>query len=233
MIFGIKTNSMQYLQVPHKSNLKLAFTGMDCVEHCVNQKHFVEYQKPISYEYNSLGFRDREWPQDTKNAIWCVGDSFTTGLGQPWEETWPSLLENTIQQRCFNIGEDGCSNDLMALRTKEIFTKHQPKLVIIMWSYLWRRYIKRRNVRFNIDKKEMIQDDFDNLVKNISKVSKFSSQIIQLAVPNCGLSNVAEHLSDVAEIKQLDESRDGHHFDIKTSISVVNMIESHEKFKVL
>lgn len=232
--------SSKYLRVsyPDRSNLKLSFTGMDSIECCRNKKHFSEYQKPISYQYNSFGFRDRKWPKDIKNAIWCVGDSFTTGIGQPWQETWPSLLENTIQQRCFNLGEDGCSNDLMALRIEEIFQYHQPKKVIVMWSYLSRRFVKRKNVQFNIDKKELFEDDLKNFIENLLKVDQFSDKIIHLTIPNCWTndshrketlnsvirSNVETILPNIIEIEQIDFSRDGHHFDLETSKNVIQKI---------
>ena len=48
------------------------------------------------------------------------GDSFTAGIGQPQEETWPQLLQKKIGKRCLNLGEDGCSNDTIYLRIKKI-----------------------------------------------------------------------------------------------------------------
>jgi len=62
-------------------------TGMDTLELCLNKEYFKSYTKQISYRYNSKGFRDDEWPEDLSDVIWCVGDSFTVGIGQPFEET--------------------------------------------------------------------------------------------------------------------------------------------------
>ena len=67
-------------------------SGMDTLEECQDKDHYLSYTKDISYRYNSRGFRDHEWPEDLSDVVWCVGDSFTVGIGQPFEETWPQLL---------------------------------------------------------------------------------------------------------------------------------------------
>ena len=114
-------------------------SGMDTLEECHDKDHYLSYTKDISYRYNSRGFRDHEWPEDLSDVVWCVGDSFTVGVGQPFEETWPQLLGKKLGKTCLNIGEDGCANDTMALRIQEICKLHSPKLVVVMWSYFARR----------------------------------------------------------------------------------------------
>ena len=67
-------------------------------------------EKQVKYNYNSRGFRDNEWP--TKNlvdTIWCFGDSFTVGLGQPQNECWPKVLESKINKKTINISLNGGS----------------------------------------------------------------------------------------------------------------------------
>ena len=140
-------------------------SGIDSIEFCDNPVHFKSYPKAISYRYNSRGFRDREWPEDLSDVIWCVGDSFTVGLGQPFEETWPYLLEKKSGKRCLNLGENGCSNDTIALRTLEIYKLYNPKLVVIMWSFLARRRIGDVNVHH--DQNDFgDKEDIANFVKN-------------------------------------------------------------------
>ena len=139
---------------------------MDTLEKCLDKDHYLSYTKDISYRYNSRGFRDHEWPEDLSDVIWCVGDSFTVGIGQPFEETWPKLLQKKLGERCLNLGEDGCSNDTIALRIKEIFKLHNPRLIVVMWSYLARRRIDGENV-FH-DKNDFGDDkDLVNFSKNI------------------------------------------------------------------
>ena len=69
----------------------------------VNKKYFKNYPYPIEYVYNSRGFRDAEWPEsvdELRNAIWCIGDSFTVGLGSPLAHTWPYLLQQIWPSMC-------------------------------------------------------------------------------------------------------------------------------------
>ena len=79
--------------------------------------HFLSYDYPINYQHNSRGFRDSEWPNDLDNIIWCVGDSFTKGLGAPVEHTWPSILQNKTNKRCLNVSINGASNPLLRIVT--------------------------------------------------------------------------------------------------------------------
>lgn len=41
---------------------------------------------PIEYRFNSRGFRDREWPENIKDVIWCVGGSELLGTGITYED---------------------------------------------------------------------------------------------------------------------------------------------------
>ena len=94
--------------------------GIDSLEHCLNLGYFRSYAKNIVYAYNSLGYRDEEWPSDLINHVWCVGDSFTVGLGQPYDETWPKLVEKQIGNRIINVSMNGASNDWISRRVQSI-----------------------------------------------------------------------------------------------------------------
>jgi len=221
--------------------------GMDCYEKCNNKEYFKNYKKEITYQYNSRGFRDREWPLDLSDVVWCIGDSFTVGIGQPFRETWPQTLEKKILKRCLNIGEDGCSNDTIALRALEIYKIYKPKLIIIMWSYFHRRRIKNEDVHF--DKKTFgFKEDVQNFIKNFLLVENLPIKTIHLTIPNplvdfaqCS-KNVFHYvlskfnlnqnqINKINTVDQLDFARDYHHFDIKTSEFVCNLII--EKIKEL
>ena len=236
---------MNLLEIKENKNLKIEFSGMDHYDHCSDKEHFKNYNKTISYEYNSAGFRDKEWPIDLKNKIWCIGDSFTVGLGQPAEETWPALLEKKINERCINIGEDGCSNDLMSLRIKHIIDNYNPKTIIVMWSYFWRRLINGKNVLYDANSRELPKDDVNNFLKNFYSVNNYSCKIINLLIPDCFLESPQESVfrkknkknihkilsyadptfsSNIIEVEQFDYARDGHHFDILTCQNIVKEI---------
>jgi hypothetical protein len=123
-----------------RQNESSEFSGMDCFEHCFDKKHFQSYPYTISYQYNSRGFRDAEWPSEhLEEAIWCIGDSFTSGIGLPWAHTWPQILQKKTNCRTINISLDGASNNWIARHANEIIKEIQPKYLIIQWSYSHRR----------------------------------------------------------------------------------------------
>ena len=203
-------------------------SGIDCLEDCADKEHYLSYPKDITYRYNSRGFRDHEWPTDLSNVIWCVGDSSTVGLGQPFGEIWSQLLQEKTGKRCLNLGEAGCSNDTMALRIQEIVKSYNAKTIVVMWSYFSRRRINNINVQY--DAKDFGEaKDFDNFIKNYEMVNALPTRIINLVVPR-GLDNLdmiaqlKQRYPDLLFVKQLDYARDGHHFDIKTSIGVCDWV---------
>lgn len=205
--------------------------GMDSYEKCNDKQHFKNYKKEITYQYNSRGFRDREWPADLTDAVWCVGDSFTVGLGQPYTETWPYLLETKLKKRCINLGEDGCSNDTICLRVEEIVKNYKPSLIVVMWSYFHRRREQGKNVQYNTndfgDEK-----DLQNFIVNYKQVNKLPTQIINLLIPNAFISKEEilkycfkkNKIEDVYMIEQVDYARDYQHFDIETSKKITDMV---------
>jgi|TARA_R110002126_G_scaffold166698_1_gene314525 hypothetical protein len=200
-------------------------SGMDTLEECHDKDHYLSYTKDISYRYNSRGFRDHEWPEDLSDVVWCVGDSFTVGVGQPFEETWPQLLGKKLGKTCLNIGEDGCANDTMALRIQEICKLHSPKLVVVMWSYFARRRVNGENVHhdrnhFGVDK------DMANFSKNFKIVNELPTKIINLLIPFAfdDVKSVKEKYKNTIFTRNIDYARDHHHFDFKTSRGVSQLI---------
>ena len=214
-----------HMGVPESKTL-----SKDTLEECGDKDHFLSYTKDISYRYNSRGFRDHEWPEDLSDVVWCVGDSFTVGIGQPFEETWPQMLEKKIGKRCINLGEDGCSNDTMSLRIQEICKLHSPKLIVVMWSYFARRRVNGVNV--NHDKNDFgNKEDLKNFIKNFTYVNNLPTTIIHTMIPKAFMGDWTEYVmkkaTDINQIKhveQLDWARDHHHFDIKTSSIFIDWV---------
>jgi hypothetical protein len=118
------------------------FSGLDHIDHCLDKKHFLSYPHDITYSYNSRGFRDQEWPntvQELRDAIWCIGDSFTVGLGSPLAHTWPVRLSKIANRRIINVSMDGASNEWIARTVENIVGGIDPAQLVIMWSYTHRR----------------------------------------------------------------------------------------------
>ena len=132
------------VQLPNRSNDYCLYQGSDTLEVSSDHEHFLCYPHAINYRYNSRGFRDTEWPDslhELKNAIWCVGDSFTVGLGSAYEHIWPQVLQKIINQRTINVSMDGASNNWIARQAGKILNELSPKTMVIHWSYIHRREV--------------------------------------------------------------------------------------------
>lgn len=123
-------------KIQKKSNIA---NELDQKENCIDPDHYDRYPWPVTYQYNSRGYRDQEWPSDLQNAIWCFGDSFTVGLGSPQTHTWCHCLQQRSGQRVINISMDGASNNWIARKIQELLTEIVPRTIVIQWSYAHRR----------------------------------------------------------------------------------------------
>lgn len=227
---------LESLMLPQWANLNCNESGIDCLNACKNKNWFLNYPFDISYSYNTRGFRDEEWPtENLENNIWCIGDSFTVGLGSPINHTWVKVLENKSQIRTINISMDGASNHWITNKALKIFKEVSPKNVVIMFSYLHRRQLPnnlpdiQRRLRFI--KYETFEDDLINFKWCIESIEKHKSNtnVIYLAVPyyvaNENKKDVNVTLPNfLGEVEILDYARDYHHFDLKTSESIVERI---------
>lgn len=171
-------------------NKSWEYFGTDSPEHCLNKEYFQRYPHKVSYNYNSRGFRDKEWPEsidELKNAIWCIGDSFTVGVGSPVEHTWPYMLEQKTGRRCINISLDGASNNWIARKGKRIIEEINPKNIVVMWSYFARREHKDIT-RSDEDRRLSHYDyvtlnDFINFKTCIELIEKFDNDIKHFQIP--------------------------------------------------
>jgi hypothetical protein len=119
------------------------YSGIDSFDFCFDKTHFKNYPHKVSYSFNSRGFRDNEWPKiksELQSSIWCIGDSFTVGLGSPVEHTWPSVLRETVKRNTINLGSDGASNEWIAKTCANIISEVNPECIVLCWSYSHRRY---------------------------------------------------------------------------------------------
>ena len=232
----------------HLTTLKLTlnchmhgrYTGIDSFNKCMDKEHFLNYPYQIEYRHNSRGFRGPEWPSNIDDVCWCIGDSFTSGVGQPYEHTWPYVFSSKSNIHTINISMDGASNMWISRKTIEIL-EIQPKYIIIQWSYVHRRerdiiiggnnLDERRIVRNgNVTTEEDIQNTIDCI--NLVESKKRNTTIIHTFIPKNVPDNYQVLFKDLIEktninvvwFDQLDYARDFHHYDIKTSNSLVEKI---------
>ena len=176
------------LVLPGRANQHWKFVGMDQIDYCKDKSHFLSYPHKISYVYNSRGFRDLEWPnniQELRDAIWCIGDSFTVGLGSPLEHTWPLRLSAITNRRIINVSMDGASNEWIA-RTTEKIVQAIDAQIVIMWSYTHRR--ENVNPLLNDEQRRIHfsnctdYDDWTNFLDCKKRVDSITNSV-QFAIP--------------------------------------------------
>jgi hypothetical protein len=213
-------------------------SGIDSLARCVDKNWFKNFPHEVSYCYNSRGFRDLEWPTQLKQAIWCVGDSFTVGLGSPFDHTWPQVLRQRSQRDVINISLDGASNAWIARKCQTILTQVNPDVIVVMWSYFHRRELAN-TAASDVDRRQWfdhaathednLQDFLSCLQSTLDCAAGQSSKLIHFLIPNASpIKNFALPPVDnfMGEVQQLDWARDHHHFDLLTSQSVCDQIIS-------
>ena len=110
-----------------------------------------------------------------------------------------------------------------------------------MWSYLSRRRINNKNVHHDKDSFGSMED-VANFTKNYKIVNQLPARsmllpwpvapaptVVNLMIPNTTkcpdfLKRAVEQNSKLITFKQLDYARDHHHFDVKTSKGVSQLI---------
>jgi hypothetical protein len=228
------------LYLEHFANEVYSNTGLDTNTECVDRAHFLNYKKLVIYQHNARGFRDDEWPDDLAqifNNMWCVGDSFTMGMGQPQEEIWPYLLKELVPELVFNVSLNGASNDWISKKINYISAVAQPKTIFVQWTYLHRREHPNPNLcdedrRLHYIPSDMADPDkdvrdFENFIKNIESISH-NTPIVHSFIPDFTLGNKDLEQKIYAELEKrkliyfpsiepLDKSRDGHHYDVMTA----------------
>jgi hypothetical protein len=222
-----------------------AGVGLDTYEQCLDKEYFEKYPYSVFYFFNQRGFRDNEWPDNIEKKIWCVGDSFTVGLGQPFEHIWPQQIDNSL-----NVSMNGASNDWISRKALYIIQNANPNAVLIQWSYLHRR----ENLDHTLpDEMRMMQqdpsdvNDVENFLKNIKLVesNKGSIPVVHSFIPKFyNLEKDSnENVTIYAELDKLgavyfpnitpiDLARDGHHYGKETALLYANKyLDLLEKIK--
>lgn len=213
-------------------------TGMDCLRYCRDRQHYLSYPHEISYQFNSRGFRDHEWPQDLVNCIWCIGDSYTVGIGQPFSEIWPQQLCSLTGQRTVNISMDGASNAWIARRAAQILDNIRPRIMILHWSFLHRREDKRTDITDEHRRIWHVRDDDDidefqrciDLVESANRMSLLIHSTIPAFSPNRVVQQallrrcVGRRAMPYLDI--VDHGRDGFHYGAHSTRRLVNYLSS-------
>lgn len=228
--------------IPSLTNQHVDYRGRDTIETCNDLKHFNSYPHKIEYFFNSRGFRDAEWPdsvEELQKCVWCIGDSATMGIGNPFNHAWPKILEERTGIRTIVVALEGGSNDWISRRCVTVLKEIKPQHLVIHWSFSHRR--EDSNISLSDEDRRLYfvnvswKEDTKNMLDCILNVESNSAatQVIHSVVPgfinengrklfNMTLDKNVKY--NIPEFEKLDLARDSYHYDIITATKFVNQI---------
>lgn len=113
----------------------------------------------IVYTLNENSFRVGKTTQNP-NIVACFGCSQTFGVGLPWEETWPHVLEELSNGKfCTkNYGVSGASNDSICRLILNYLQNNSPSAIVCFFP--------------EISRAELIYPEADNMLFSATKYIK-------------------------------------------------------------
>lgn len=99
---------------------------------------------PISYTFNSLGFRCSELSEiNFDNYILFLGDSHTEGVGLHLENTYPYQVSKQLNKSYFNLGSGGTGIDVMFYNLITwLNTFPHPQYIVLFYTENTRTLVK-------------------------------------------------------------------------------------------
>jgi hypothetical protein len=207
--------------------------GLDSAENAKDKDRFNNYPHEVKYIFNSRGFRDYEWPEEPLNQIWGLGDSFTVGVGCPFEHTWVYVLSQKLRQRVINVSLNGGSNRWLARRACQILNEAAPQALIIQWTYIHRREDPNENLpdeerRLHSSKSfgpNPVADDVAEFLDCVQEVERCRANVpvVHGFIPGFAkdvpdiLTLLPKSVIYLPKLKIIDFARDGHHYDVLTA----------------
>lgn len=205
---------MDELKVGGYINFNSNTLGLDSKEHCFSKQHYNTFPHEVSYQFNSLGYRDRSVDLYVKDPIIAIGDSFTLGLGLPYELTYPAQLEKRIGHQVLNFSLNGASNDWIARKLGLILNHFAPRAIIIHYTFSHRREANEStwfdDERTLCKAVHTVEENYlnwqmnDNLIKQLVK----DMPAVYSFIPDW-------HPNEPAIVK-IDLARDSFHYGVKT-----------------
>lgn len=207
------------------------YSGIDSPDSCLDTKHFKSYPYSVSYQYNSRGYRDHEWPDDLQRAVWCIGDSFTVGIGSPVEHTWPRVLASTSGLRTINVSMDGASNNWIARHAVKILDIVKPGVMVIHWSYLHRREgVTHINSKAKSNFLNYYKNIKDPSWPDITKVENFGSLPIHIQNELLNFNDNSGWRKKISDEElRLWHIRSEIHEDISNTLECIGLVDRHRQ----
>ena len=145
-----------------QSNKTLKFSSTDSEESfIINKERLGEdweyFNKEIEYNYNSWGYRSKEFDELKDDYMIVFGCSFTEGIGLHYDDLWATKLGKELNLDVLNLGMGAAGINFQFYNTilihSHILKKGKlPKLVVYQWPTKF-----RTAYAFNQDYEERIQ----------------------------------------------------------------------------
>jgi hypothetical protein len=199
--------------------------GLDSIDECFSRDHFKNFPHTVTYQFNSLGYREVDPSLYTKNPIITIGDSFTVGLGLPVELTYPKQLESLVQHQVLNFSLNGASNEWISRKLAILLKYFSPVAIIIHYTFSHRR--EKNEPTWFDDERTLCdplpdsKDNFDNWLVNHNKIKSIVNTIptYYSFIPNWHTETI-QFDDPVILPHQVDYARDRFHYGETTSLAL-------------
>lgn len=219
-------------RIPDYANMIGHALGLDSRDHCLDRRHFDAFG-PVSYRFNSLGYRMAPPESFTGREILALGDSFTLGLGVDIEHTWTTVLGQYLDHPILNFSLNGASNQWMARRLSDLLRFFSPPLVLVHYSFSHRRENDRPDW---FDNERTLSDpsldptiDLDEWAKCSRLIHELCAAIpvIESFIPRWHEPFVDYAQGQVPPIAQIDRARDGFHYGPQSHVLLARTLYQH------
>ncbi|MBM4328122.1 MAG: hypothetical protein FJ118_13280 [Deltaproteobacteria bacterium] len=118
-----------YFRIPNKPNDAVGFTRFPGQKASFRTSCY----ETTHIEFNSAGFRDREWPEPGAPSIAVLGDSFMEALEVPLEVTTADILEKLTGVPVLNTGVSSYGTVAQLFVYKTFLARYRPQAVILFF----------------------------------------------------------------------------------------------------
>ena len=214
----------QHISIPFYANLKTDSLGMDCREHCLNQRVFDQHPG-VSYQFNEIGFRTHPVNQFQSNAILVLGDSFTLGLGNNTTERYTDILESQLSHQVLNFSLNGASNDWISRKLQQLIPLFRPRAIVVHYTFSHRR--ERPRLDWQDDERTECEpfysseENYQNWFANFNLICSHagSTKLIHSFIHNwhdCLVDYSVLGNNVIPPIVPIDRARDNFHYGPQT-----------------
>ena len=205
-------------------------------KHLISAKSLLEKHgwltNEVTYTFNSDGFRCKDFTNDP--SIVFLGCSFTLGLGVNAEDSWTSLVAESLNLQSFNLGQAGGSNDTAFRLGSHWIEKLKPKLVVLLTPSAHRLELVEKEMIHFFTPQRFHKDRFSTYLHtwlNDETNSTMSVLKNTLALEYICVQNKIKFVKyDASNFRRLDFARDlahpgvGSHKELASKI--LNLVEA-------